>query len=124
MIVDTSYVLDLLDGDEDAFQKGRELTDARTPLLIPAMTIVELFIGYGATEDEEEARTVENVLLGHPVIEIDEVIARRAGWVAGQTGIDLGDAVIGATAVARDEPVLTRNVKDFEKIDGIEIEAY
>ena len=43
------------------------------------MTIVELFVGYGATGDEDEAREIENALGGHPIVEMDELIARRAG---------------------------------------------
>ncbi|WP_433632983.1 PIN domain-containing protein [Halomicrococcus sp. NG-SE-24] len=124
MIVDTSYILDLLDGDQSAFEKGQQLTEANISLKVPTMTIVELFVGYGATENEEEARHVENAILGHPILPLDETIAQKAGWIAGQTGLDYGDASIGATAVHFDEPVLTANVADFEQIDGVSIETY
>lgn len=124
MIVDSSYVLDLLDGDREAFETGQRLMAGPTRLKIPTMTIVELFVGYGATGDEDEAREIENALGGHPIVEMDELIARRAGTIAGQTGLDFGDAVIGATAIQLDEPVLTRNVADFEKIDHVEITTY
>ena len=124
MIIDTSYVLDLLAEDQAAFEKGTELMDANTPLRVPAMTLMELFIGYGATGDDEEARQAENAIMGHPFVEIDELLSRKAGWIAGQTGLDLGDAAIGATALHLDEPVLTRNVSDFERIDGLSIETY
>jgi predicted nucleic acid-binding protein len=76
MIVDTSYILDLLDGDREVFETGQELVAGPTPLKIPTMTIVELFVGYGATANQP------------------------------------------------DEPVLTRNVEDFERIDGVEITTY
>lgn len=124
MIIDTSYALDLLDEDADAFEKGVELMTEHTPLKLPAMTVMELFVGYGATENEEEARQVENAIAGHPIIEMDEMVARKAGQIAGRTGLDPGDAAIAATALLLDEPVLTRNVKDFERIDGISIETY
>lgn len=124
MIVDTSYILDLLEADQAAFEKGQQLTAENTPLKVPTMTIVELFVGYGATENEDEARRVENAILGHPILPLDEHIARKAGWIAGQTGLDYGDAAIGATAIHFDEPVLTANVKDFEKIDDIILETY
>jgi predicted nucleic acid-binding protein len=124
MIVDTTYVLDLIRGDADAFRKGQELAAADTPLKIPTMTMMELFVGYGATGDEEEARRVENALLGHPIIDMDQVIARRAGWIGGRTGLDPGDSIIGATAAVHGEPVLTRNVDDFEQIEGVAVETY
>ena len=97
MIVDTSYVLDLMRGDTDAFQKGKTLTESDTPLKFPTMTSMELFVGVGATEDDHEAWRIENALRGHPIIEMDELIARRAGWIARQTGLGPGDSIIGAT---------------------------
>lgn len=124
MIVDSSYLIHLIRGNTDAFRKGEELTAADVPLKIPTMTIMELFVGYGATENEEEARAAENVLLSYPIIDMDEVIARRAGWIGGQTDVGPGDAVIGATAAVLGEPVLTHNVEDFEKIDGVTVETY
>ena len=64
MIIDTSYVLDLLTEDQAAFEKGIELMDANTPLRVLAMTLVELFIGYGATGDDEDAQQAENAIMG------------------------------------------------------------
>jgi predicted nucleic acid-binding protein len=34
-----------------------------------------------------------------------------------------GDMIIGMTADVVDEPVLTRNVKDFERL-GVDVETY
>ena len=62
MIIDTSSVLDLLDGNEAPFETGQQLIEAGTPLKVPTMTIVELFVGYGATENEGKARKVENAV--------------------------------------------------------------
>lgn len=124
MILDTSYVLDLLDGDRDAFERGQELVAGPSPLRVPTMVIVELFVGYGATGDEEEARQIENALQGHPMVELDGLIARRAGSIAGRTGLDFGDAVVAGTAIQLEEPVLTRNVQDFERIDNVAVKTY
>lgn len=125
MIVDTCFVLDLLDGAEAAFEKGVSLRDRDVVWKFPVMTVAEVMTGYGATNDDDEvARRVENVLLGHPVTDADERIARRAGWIMGETGLDHGDAFVGATALHLDEPVLTRNVSDFERIDDLAIETY
>lgn len=124
MIVDTSYLLDLLEGDRDAFRKGEQLHGDGVVFRLPAMTIAELFVGVSATGDDDEARQIENILMGHQVIDMDERIARKAGWIMGQTGLAPGDAIIGATAVLRDEPVLTADVDDFGRIDDVVIESY
>jgi predicted nucleic acid-binding protein len=54
---------------------------------------------------------------------------RKAGRLAGQlaadgTPIDDADAIIGATAAIVDEPVLTRNERDFRRLPGVEVETY
>jgi len=53
---------------------------------------------------------------------------RKAGRLAGQlanegNAVADGDVIIGATAEIVDEPVLTRNVADFERL-GVDIETY
>lgn len=124
MIVDTSCVLDLLDGVTAAFEKGQTLREQGEIWKFPAVTVAEVMTGYGATGDEEVSRRVENVLVGHPVIPADERTARRAGWIMGRTGLGHGDAFVGATADVLDEPVLTRNTSDLELISDVEVETY
>jgi len=53
---------------------------------------------------------------------------RKAGRLSGQlvnegNTVDDGDVIIAATADVVDEPVLTRNLKDFERLD-VETETY
>lgn len=38
--------------------------------------------------------------------------------------IGMGDTIIAATAVVHEEPILTRNVDHFDRIDDVEIESY
>ena len=124
MIVDTSFLLDLLEGNRAAFEKGEHLHAENVAFNIPVMTVAELFIGISSTRSDDEARQVENVIMGHQVLEMDEQIARKAGWIMGQSDLSPGDACIGATATIRDEPVLTANVRDFQRISGLSIETY
>ena len=54
---------------------------------------------------------------------------RKAGKISGSLRargreIDREDCIIGATALLNDEPVVTRNRKHFERIDGLDIETY
>jgi predicted nucleic acid-binding protein len=44
MIVDTSFILDIIDGVEAAIEKERELEAGSVPLVIPSMTVLELYI--------------------------------------------------------------------------------
>ena len=53
---------------------------------------------------------------------------RKAGRLSGElqndgSPVGDGDVIIGATAAVVEEPVLTRNVDDFEHLD-VEVETY
>ncbi|UPW01583.1 PIN domain-containing protein [Halorussus gelatinilyticus] len=133
MIVDTSFVLDVIDGLDAAIEKERELEATGVPLVIPAMTLVELYIGVGkVANSKRERRQVEAVLDTYPLVEMTPSISRRAGRLLGERtnsgdgdgpGIGKGDAAIAATALERDEPVLTGD-SHFQTIDGVEVETY
>jgi predicted nucleic acid-binding protein len=63
MIVDTSFVLDVIDDVDAAITKTRELEAAGVPLVIPAMTVLELYIGIGKVANTPaERHRVEAVL--------------------------------------------------------------
>lgn len=134
MIVDTSFVLDIIDDAEPAVRKKRELEAEGVPLVIPSMTVLELYIGVGkVVETPEERRRVEAVLGSYPVVEMTPHIARRAGRLLGERmagtddgdapGIGKGDAAIAATAIERDEPVLAAD-SHFGNIPGVVHERY
>ena len=135
MILDTSYLLDLKRGDSGAFDRGVELHDEGVPQRIPAHVFFELFYGVGRTQSEEERRRVQNALMGYIPVEATPRISRVAGEMLGRidiedeatgdvTGIEVGDAYVGATARVLDEPVLTRNAADFERMPGVRVESY
>ncbi|EMA09802.1 PIN domain-containing protein [Haloarcula marismortui] len=134
MIVDTSFILDIIDGVEAAFEKERELEAANVPLVIPSMTVLELYIGVGKVANtREERQTVEAVLDSYPLVDMTPSISRRAGRLLGERmadaddgegpGIGKGDAAIAATALERDEPVLAGD-SHFGTIPGVTHESY
>jgi tRNA(fMet)-specific endonuclease VapC len=134
MIVDTSFVLDVIDGVDEAVSMERQLEDEGVPLVIPSMTVLELYIGVGKVANtQEERRKVDAVLDSYPLAEMTPSISRRAGRLLGEQmaagdadegpGIGKGDAAIAATAIERDEPVLAGD-SHFESIPGVEVQTY
>lgn len=130
MILDTSFLIDLFDGQQDAFEKGLELSEARTVQRVPTPVVMEL--SYGAEfGGEEERRNVQNALRMYPVVEQDETIAHRAGQLLagadqqadGERGIDKVDPMVAAVSDIYDEPVLTTNIDHFDRL-GVEVETY
>ena len=55
------------------------------------------------------------------VLVVDERVARRAAALHVPDPAPFRDALIGATALVHDMTVVTRNVKDFERFDGLDV---
>lgn len=134
MILDTSFVLDLAESTDAAVTTERELEAAGVSLKIPSMVVLELYIGVETvTDSEHERQQVGAILDSYPLIDMTPRIARRAGRLLGERvadadegagpGIGKGDAAIAATAIERDEPVLTAD-DHFETIPGVRVEQY
>ena len=129
MLLDTSFLIDLMNGEEGAVTTARELEANLVQQRLSAMTLFELQYGVARSDRPDAERDrVENVLASKPIHPADTAVMRKAGRLAGQLANDGnavadGDVIIGATAEIVDEPVLTRNVADFERL-GVDIETY
>lgn len=129
MLLDTSFLIDLLNGQEGAVEKAKELEANLVQQRLSAMTLFELYYGVArASRSEAERETVESVLASKPIHPADTAVMRKAGRLSGElandgTPIGDGDVIIAATAQIVDEPVLTRNESDFERL-GVDIESY
>jgi len=130
MILDTSFLVDVMNDDEAALAKVDEIERDRLTQRVPAMTVQELFIGVGASEiPTAERRKIRRIVDSRPIVETTPEIARKAGRIDGRLRsegerIDAGDATIGATGLVFDEPVVTGNGKHFERIPELEVETY
>jgi predicted nucleic acid-binding protein len=133
MILDTAFIISLFKRQRAAFSKGAELVDTGVVQRLPAPVLYELQYGVEIGGDEDERRGVGNLSNLYPVVEIDERLARQAGRLSAaadaaaggvdQAGIDDVDPLVAAVADEYNEPVLTRNVDDFEKL-GVDVETY
>lgn len=131
MIVDSSYLFDLMAADPDAFSKGTELVERGEMQWLPTPVVAEAYYGVATVRSETTERDVRNRLLGYPRVEVDEAIARVAGELlaaaddrtGGNAGVGPNDAYIAAMAEVLDDAVLTDNVDDFETL-GVPVETY
>lgn len=129
MILDTTFVIDVLNGDERAKQRRTEL-DERGDMAISSITVFELTEGAQlSNRTEGERRAITEFCSRLRAVPVDTEIATLAGelsatLIARGERIEAEDVFIGATALHGDEVVLTRNVEHFERLDGVEIETY
>ncbi len=55
------------------------------------------------------------------IIKIDSRVADKWGYIASLASVPSVDALIGASALVHNLKLITRNVRDFENIAGLEI---
>jgi predicted nucleic acid-binding protein len=89
---------------------------------ISAITLVEVWQGAKPAETEQ----TRLLLQGLDTVALDSALAEKAGQLAYQLRMqgytcDLADAVIGATAINMNAPLLTTNTKHFEAIPGLDV---
>lgn len=129
MIVDSSYIFEL--DAEAAFQKGVALAEDGVALRVPTPVVTEVRYGVESVRGSATAREVENRLMGQTVEPVDEVVARTAASLlataddeyGGDSGADFVDAMIAGVAQKYEEPVLTQNVQDFQRL-GVSVETW
>lgn len=130
MIVDTDVLIDLMQDDDRAKRKIGDLEAQNVPLRISAVSQFELYHSIERVDDSSTRRRhIENVLETKPLYPADGTVMKKAGRIDGRLASDgraigIGETIIGATALVHEEPVLTRNVDHFERIDGLDVETY
>lgn len=130
MILDTAFVVDLMDGDSGAVARAEALAAGDVPEHLAAVTVFELSYGiwrrdYSAAERER----VTAVLDTKVVLPADQAVTAEAGKLHARLendgrAIGVFDAMVAATARVADEPVLTRDEDHFERVDGVAVETY
>jgi predicted nucleic acid-binding protein len=94
------------------------------------IVITELWVAIGkGTETEHNREKFERLLGGLPQVDLTEPIAKRAGEIEGDAqsadqngvGVGMADAILAATALEFDEPVVTDDgdfVKRVQELPG------
>lgn len=126
MILDSCFLIDVLASDDGAVAKREEVLANSNPVAVAAPSITEVERGLGAGQTRQQFRSL---IADLPVLAYDHRTARTAADVLGtldDRGEPIGtlDAMVAATALSRDEPVLTRNVSEFDRVDGLTVSPY
>lgn len=131
MILDTPFLIDILRGkDESVKEKTRQLDAKFGVKSIVSVTAMELWRGaFHSIKQEHEKKKVNELLQSLLIYSFNENDAKKAGEIEAELMkkgeiIDLEDIMIAGSALARNEAVLTRNVKHFSRINGLNLETY
>lgn len=129
MLLDSTFLHDLIRNDPAATERLDTLIETAVPVAVSSLTVFEVGVGLrgGAAKHREQFRATVDELEECP---LGGAEARRALNIQ-RTLYDRGepigavDVLIAATAAERpDATVLTRNVDEFERVEGITVEGY
>lgn len=128
MILDSTLINTLARDDPTAAETLEELIDTGTPVAFSALTVFEVEVGLRGVAAQHRDR-FENVVNRIDVVPLTRDVAHRAAAIQRDLydhGEPIGvvDVLIAATALERDESVLTRNVDEFRRVDGLDVETY
>jgi len=123
-LLDSTFLIDHLRGSPDAVRRLREMNASGDDPIVTDITVTELWSGRRPGSEPEIERFLRYIEFVHPGPET----ARLAGvWraEAREKGRTIGtpDALIAASAVDLGATVLTRNVRDFERMP-VHVETY
>lgn len=130
MILDSSFIIDLMEGLPEAVEKLRRLNQLKENCFITSITIFELWSGIAQSDKpEQEKRKVLDILESQLILNFDKPSAEEAGKIDGMLTkqgmtIDPEDSMIAGIAKMYNKAILTRNVKHFQRVQGIQIETY
>ena len=69
----------------------------------------------------EQSKTISLFLSNFGKVDLNEEIKEITINIRKSTGLKIPDAIIAASALALDLPLLTNNLKDFQKVDFLKI---
>lgn len=115
MLLDTNIVIHACQPGGDWLAPWTHHPDAA----IASVTRIEA-LGFAGISTAEETAILDFVSSG-PTCALDDEVIERAIQLRQQKKMKLGDAIIAATALEYDIPLVTRNEADFKHIAGLDL---
>ncbi|MGB9740267.1 MAG: PIN domain-containing protein [Candidatus Bathyarchaeales archaeon] len=134
-IFDTTFLIDLIRGDEGAVQKAKEVDRESIFKSISVVTVHEYLRGiyYLFSHDENllkvKLEKAEAELIRFEILPYTYEIAKKAAEIDAKlakngTSISFSDIIIAATTLHYRLTLVTRNLEHFSRIQGLITETY
>ena len=124
LLVDTDILIDVARGVEQAVEYLMAWEE-QSGIAVSAITYMELLVG---CRNKREQRAVEAFVRRFDVVPLDEDITDIAIALLRHYrlshGLLIADALIAATAMAREIPLVSKNQRDYRFIEGLELRPY
>lgn len=129
LVLDTSFLIDLLRGNREALAKLHELEEDRELLCTTSLNALELFRGaYLSPKPDEKIAKVKRVLeplLVLPIIEETYDVCGAISSTLSSEGMQLGDfdEIIAAIAISHSGAIVTRD-HHFDRLPVLQVIHY
>ncbi len=120
MTIDANIVIAYLAGEQSVTQTIISWRTQNTPLFLSSVAESEV-LSFSKWTDEELLLTEQFLQENFTTIPFDRTLARFAAEIRRTTRMKFPDAAIAATAVFTHSAVVTRNVRDFKRIQGLQV---
>lgn len=122
VVIDSDILVDYLRGHSNSKFVIESVESGKMIAYISSVTESELLAGKEC-DTKNGASKVTKLIGLLKKIDVNNAIAQKAGEFRRRYGIEIPDAIIGATAFHQKCKVWTKNIEDFKKIEEIEVEA-
>lgn len=122
MVIDTGIFIDFL-RSKDKSKTILTSLEANAEIYISSVTVFELFVG---ATDSRKLQHVQTLIDSIPTVPFTNDVAQTAADLhlqlkARNKIIEFRDLFIAATALAYNQPLLTKNIKHFSRIDSLQL---
>jgi tRNA(fMet)-specific endonuclease VapC len=124
-VLDTNTVLDYFRGRGDVARNLLAVPPSEVAL--PAIVAYEVWVGVLGSQNVRRRQTQYEQFLAHvEVLPFDAAVSRRAAelrQVLEKRGEGIGplDTLIAATALAQNATLVTRNLREFGRVEGLKV---
>ena len=124
IVVDTDIIIDYLRQPRKATLFKKLTQDKTLKIILPAVSLTELYVGKGAAKPKEEAR-LKRAVGKTKLVPADKDISKRAGiLIRNYSNLYLADALVAATSLEEKAHLCTFNKAHFEKISSLKLFNY
>jgi predicted nucleic acid-binding protein len=120
VLCDTNIFISAFNGRQDTIDQLDKI--GLDEIVLSAVTVMELFQGMG---NKEELAQMKKKIRYYDIVQIDEEISAKAIELIEtfklSHGLQIPDAIIGATAVIHQIPLYTYNLRDFDFLPNINL---
>lgn len=115
-LIDTNVIIDFLG---NKIPKNSIDFIANIEFYISAVTKIEILGWKNATESQ--LRPLYSFIDTLNILPIDEIVINKTIEIRQSKKINLGDALIAATSLTNNLTIVTRNIKDFDNIENLNV---